>query len=112
MTEIVLIANLQAKPGRGSELLELFAELTTEVLATEPDTLRYALLVVPNSEPLKGMVIEKYASAEAVRAHERGALARYWSQMAELLSGDPEVVTLIPAQLPLEDQAEPWRAWI
>ncbi|MYW89469.1 antibiotic biosynthesis monooxygenase [Amycolatopsis rubida] len=99
MSEIVVIARLQAKPGRGSEMLALFSELVPEVLRDEPDTLRYAFYVEPDSDPLRVTVVEKYPSRTALDAHNTGVLTKYLPRLLELLDGAPETVELRPAEL-------------
>ncbi|MBB1157093.1 MULTISPECIES: putative quinol monooxygenase [Amycolatopsis] len=99
MSEIVVVARLQAKLGRGAELLALFSELVPEVLRDEPDTLRYAFYVEPGSEPLRVTVVEKYPSRTALDAHNTGVLTKYLPRLLELLDGAPEPVELRPAEL-------------
>ncbi|WP_165495258.1 putative quinol monooxygenase [Actinomadura roseirufa] len=99
MSEIVVIARMQAKQGRGTELLALFSELVPEVLRGEPGTLRYAFYVEPGSDPLRVTVIEKYASRAALEAHGAGTLSTYLPRLIDLIDGAPETVELHPAAL-------------
>ncbi|MFD2468849.1 putative quinol monooxygenase [Amycolatopsis silviterrae] len=103
MPEIVVLARLQAKPGLGTELLALFSELVPEVLRTEPETLRYAFYVEPDSEPLRVTVVEKYPTRAALDAHNTGVLTTYLPKLLELLDGAPETVELRPAELAVSD---------
>ncbi|MFD9961745.1 putative quinol monooxygenase [Amycolatopsis sp. NPDC058986] len=99
MPEIVVIARLQAKPGRGPEMLALFSELVPEVLRGEPDTLRYAFYVEPDSDPLRVTVVEKYPSRAALDTHNTGVLTRYLPRLLDLVDGAPETIELHPAAL-------------
>ncbi|MFD5700289.1 putative quinol monooxygenase [Streptomyces lasiicapitis] len=99
MSEIVVIARLQAKHGRGPELLQLFSELAPQVLDSEPGTLRYAFYVEPDSDPLRVTVVEKYASRAAHEAHGTGVLTAYLPQLLDLLDGAPDIVELRQAPL-------------
>lgn len=106
MSEIVIIARLQAKPGRGAEMLALFSELAPAVLRDEPDTLRYAFYVEPGSDPLRVTVVEKYPSRAALDAHNTGVLTKYLPRLLELLDGAPETVELRPADLAVSVSAD------
>ncbi|MEV0118437.1 putative quinol monooxygenase [Streptomyces sp. NPDC050844] len=99
MSEIVVIARLQAKRGCGAELLELFSELAPQVLSREPGTLRYAFYVEQNSDPLRVTVVEKYASRAAHDAHGAGVLTAYLPKLLDLVDGAPDTVELQPAAL-------------
>jgi quinol monooxygenase YgiN len=99
LSEIVVIARLQAATGRGPELLDLLAELAPQVLRTEPDTLRYALYVESGADPLRVVVIEKYRSRAGADAHNSGVLSEYLPRLLDLLDGAPDVVELHAADL-------------
>ena len=99
--ETVVVATFQAKPGRGVELLAEFSELSTEVLRDEPGTLRFALYVEPDSDPLRLTLIEKYASPAAFQAHLDGVLVGYLPRLRDLLASGPDPVVLKPAELTL-----------
>ncbi|MFD3563825.1 putative quinol monooxygenase [Streptomyces sp. NPDC058686] len=99
MSEIVVIARLQAKRGCGAELLELFSELVPQVLGSEPGTLLYAFYVEPDSDPLRVTVVEKYASHAAQLAHGSGTLTAYLPRLLDLVDGAPDTVELRPAEL-------------
>ncbi|MBD3006461.1 antibiotic biosynthesis monooxygenase [Streptomyces antimycoticus] len=99
MSEIVVVGHLQAKPGRGADLLSLFSELVPRVLREEPEVLRYAFYVEPDRDPLRVTVVEKYASRAAAEAHNAGALAEYLPLLLDLLDGPPDTVELSPADL-------------
>ncbi|PXX58127.1 quinol monooxygenase YgiN [Nocardia tenerifensis] len=108
MSDIVVLASLQAKPGRGDELLALLAELVPPILRSEPDLHRYAFYIEPGSDPLRVTVIEKYASAAAKEVHDNGALTDYLPRLLDLIDPAPQVVELRPAPLVVdlgEDEA-------
>ncbi|MFE9577215.1 putative quinol monooxygenase [Nocardia sp. NPDC006044] len=99
MSEVVVIATLQAKPERGAELLALLAELVPPVLREEPGLQRYAFYVEPGADPLRVTVIEKYAADADLEAHNSGVLVDYLPRLLELVDPAPQTVELRPAQL-------------
>jgi quinol monooxygenase YgiN len=102
LPNIVAVAHLQAKPGRGPDLLALFGELVPEVVRTEPETIRYEVFVpldADQQEPLQVTVIEEYASREAADAHLNGVQRDYLPRLVELLAAPPNVVALRAADL-------------
>ncbi|MCQ8835475.1 putative quinol monooxygenase [Streptomyces malaysiensis] len=99
MSEVIVLARLQAKPGHGPDLLSLLSDLAGEVMDTEPETLRYAILAEPSSEPLQITVIERYASRAAAEAHDTGVLTKYLPELLDLLDVPPSTVELQPAGL-------------
>jgi quinol monooxygenase YgiN len=102
LSNIVAVAQLLAKPGCGPDLLALFSELAPEVVRTEPETIRYEILVpldADQQEPLQVTVIEEYASREAADAHLNGVQRAYLPRLIELLAAPPNVVALRPADL-------------
>ncbi len=99
MSEFIVIANLQAKPGRADDLLALLSELATEVLRTEPELQRYAFYVEPGSDPLRVTVIEKYPAKSVQDAHNNGVLVDYLPRLLELVESEMPLVELQPAPL-------------
>ncbi|WP_158605610.1 putative quinol monooxygenase [Amycolatopsis panacis] len=106
VSELVVIAQLRAKPGQGPELLSLLSDLAAEVLRTEPGTLRYAFLVEPDTDPLRVTVIEGYASRAAADAHNTGVLTNYLPRLLELLDVAPVTVELQPAEMKVSTDDE------
>ncbi|MBU3067807.1 antibiotic biosynthesis monooxygenase [Nocardia sp. NEAU-G5] len=99
MSEIIVIASLHAKPGRGADLLALLSELIPPVLRSEPNLQRYAFYVEPGSDPLHVTVIEKYASKADMDAHNSGVLTGYLPRLLDLVDPAPHTVELHPAPL-------------
>jgi quinol monooxygenase YgiN len=65
---IAVIATLYIKPGMAEEFVAAFAVRRARVLATEPDVLQYELYQAPQ-QPLEFVVIERFTSRAAYRAH-------------------------------------------
>ncbi|GAA5099966.1 putative quinol monooxygenase [Nocardia iowensis] len=99
MSEIVVIATLQAKPGRGAELLALLSALIPPVLRSEPGLERYAFYVEQGCDPLRVTVIEKYASGTDLTAHNSGVVAGYLPRLLDLVDPAPHTIELRPAPL-------------
>ncbi|WP_338772755.1 antibiotic biosynthesis monooxygenase [Nocardia vulneris] len=105
LSEIVVIASLQAKAGRGADLLALLSELAPRVLHTEPQLQRYAFYVEPDSDPLRVTVIEKYATRADQAAHDSGVLTEYLPRLLDLVDPAPHTIELHPAPLTVEVSA-------
>ncbi len=105
LSEIVVLASLQAKAGRGAELLALLSELAPRVLHTEPQLQRYAFYVEPDSDPLRVTVIEKYATRADLVAHDNGVLTEYLPRLLDLVDPAPRTIELHPAPLTVEVSA-------
>lgn len=99
VSEVLVIASLQAKPERGAELLALLAELIPPVLHSEPGLQRYAFYVEPGTDPLRVTVIEKYAAEADLEAHNSGVLVDYLPRLLDLVDPAPHTVELRPASL-------------
>jgi quinol monooxygenase YgiN len=99
MTEpVVLVATMVAKPGQ-EELVEETLTAALPTVHAEPGCLRYAL---HRKAGITGefVMIEKWASREALGAHMKGAAMReIGATLAQALAGPPDMVFLdaIPA---------------
>lgn len=88
-----VIATLEAKEGRESELETVMRELGGQVLANEPGCKLYALHRA--KAPRTYVMLERYVDREALAAHSqsahfRGAMGR----LLPLLAGAPKIEAL------------------
>ncbi|WP_433734046.1 putative quinol monooxygenase [Nocardia sp. CA-129566] len=91
----VVVATMIAKPGQ-EELVEKTLRAAAPAVHAEPGCLRYALHRQRN-KPEHFVMIEKWASKEALRAHGQGAaLAEVGAALAEALAAPPEVLVFDP----------------
>jgi quinol monooxygenase YgiN len=90
MSEVVVIAVIRAKPGVEEELASLFQELIPQVQAEE-GCLLYALHR-SLADPTEWLMVERWASREALGEHERRpALRAFGERAGGLLEGAPTV---------------------
>ncbi|MFZ4122436.1 MAG: putative quinol monooxygenase [Caulobacterales bacterium] len=88
---IGLIATLPVKPGMGADLEAAFAGLAAAVRSEEPGCSLYTLVKTQDPE-LTYVVMELYASDEALAAHGKGEQFRAAAQaMGPCLAGRPIV---------------------
>jgi quinol monooxygenase YgiN len=96
MTEpVVLVATMVAKPGQ-EELVETTVTAALPKVRAEPGCLRYALHRKAGTTG-EFVMIEKWASREALDAHMKGAAMReIGAALAQALAGAPDLVFLDP----------------
>ncbi|WP_067857371.1 putative quinol monooxygenase [Nocardia shimofusensis] len=95
---IVVVATIVAKPGHEDEVEKVFADAAPAVHA-EPGCLLYALHRKTGATGVFVMV-EKWASQEALGAHMQGAAMRgIGAALRDALAGAPDIQTLeaVPA---------------
>ncbi|GAA2767043.1 putative quinol monooxygenase [Streptomyces paradoxus] len=94
MTEpLVLVATMVAKPGQ-EELVEKTLTAALPAVHAEPGCLRYALHRKAGTTG-EFVMIEKWASQEALGAHMKGAAMReVGTTLAQALTGPPHLVFL------------------
>ncbi|WP_216588713.1 putative quinol monooxygenase [Streptomyces brasiliscabiei] len=95
---VVLVATMVAKPGQ-EELIEKTLTAAAAKVHAEPGCLRYALHRKAGTAG-EFVMIEKWASREALGAHMKGAVMReIGAALAQALAGAPDMVFLdaIPA---------------
>ncbi|WP_431958352.1 putative quinol monooxygenase [Nocardia lijiangensis] len=91
----VVVATMVAKPGQ-EELVETTLRAAAPAVHAEPGCLLYALHRKAG-EPGRFVMIEKWASKEALRAHGQGAALReVGAALGEALAGPPEVSVFEP----------------
>ncbi|MFI6369458.1 putative quinol monooxygenase [Streptomyces sp. NPDC050546] len=98
---VVLVATMVAKPGQEELIEKTLTEAAARVHA-EPGCLRYALHRKAGTTG-EFVMIEKWASQEALGAHMKGAAMReIGTALAHALAGAPDMVFLdaIPAGAP------------
>ena len=102
MTEpLVIVAKIVAKPGQ-EELVEKTFKAAIPAVHAEPGCLLYALHRKAGTAG-EFVMIEKWASREALDAHMKGAAMReIGAALAQALAGPPDMVFLeaIPAGTP------------
>ena len=102
MTEpLVIVATIVAKPGQ-EELVEKTFKAAIPAVHAEPGCLLYALHRKAGTTG-EFVMIEKWASREALDAHMKGAAMReIGAALAQALAGPPDMVFLeaIPAGTP------------
>jgi quinol monooxygenase YgiN len=89
--QVVVVATIQVKPGNEDEAL---AALTAAIPATheEDGCLRYALHR-DVEDPTRFVVVEQWASAEALDAHARTShLKELFGKVGPLVSAPPSIV--------------------
>jgi quinol monooxygenase YgiN len=97
---VVVVATITPKPEHKAEVIEAF-KAAVEAVHTEDGCELYSLNVAPD----RLIMIEKWASAEALAAHSKGAnLAALNPKLKGLVAGPPEVVVL--EQVPAGDAAK------
>ncbi|WP_329270139.1 antibiotic biosynthesis monooxygenase family protein [Streptomyces pseudovenezuelae] len=90
---VVLVATMVAKPGQEELVEKTFAAALPKVHA-EPGCLRYALHRRTGTTG-EFVMIEKWASREALDAHMKGAVMREMgAALAQALAGAPDLVFL------------------
>jgi len=87
-----LIATLKVKEDKVDEAVKFFQELQENVKSNEPGTLEYTFHQKAG-EPSTFVVYEKYADADALKAHSAN-LAKVGARFAPLLNGPPEIVAM------------------
>ncbi|MFH8663028.1 putative quinol monooxygenase [Streptomyces afghaniensis] len=95
---VVLVATMVAKPGQ-EELVEKTLTAALPKVHAEPGCLRYALHRKAGTSG-EFVMIEKWASQEALGAHMKGATMREIGiALAQALAGPPDMVFLdaVPA---------------
>ncbi len=97
---VVVVATIVPKPEHRAEVIEAF-RATIEQVHGEDGCELYALHETPD----RLIMIEKWASADALRVHGRGAaLTALNPQLAGKVSGPPEVIVTTP--VPAGDAAK------
>ncbi|WP_425248012.1 putative quinol monooxygenase [Streptomyces sp. NEAU-NA10] len=90
---VVLVATMVAKPGQ-EELVERTLATAAPKVHAEPGCLRYALHRKTGTTG-EFVMIEKWASQEALGAHMKGAAMReVGAALAQALAGPPDLVFL------------------
>ncbi|WP_040796977.1 putative quinol monooxygenase [Nocardia higoensis] len=95
---IVIVATIVAKPGREDEVEKVFADAAPAVHAEE-GCLLYALHK-KTGEPGVFVMVEKWASQEALGAHMQSApMQQIGAGLLDVLAGAPDIQTLeaVPA---------------
>jgi quinol monooxygenase YgiN len=97
---VVVIATITPKPEHRAEVIEIIKDTIAKV-HTEDGCELYAL----NEAPGRLVMVEKWASAEALAVHSKGAhLAAMNPQLADKVASAPDVVVLQP--VPAGDEAK------
>jgi len=97
---VVVVATITPLPGRRDEVVAAFTETIAQVHGEDGCEL-YCL----NEAPDRLIMIEKWASPEALAAHSKGAnLAGLSPKLAGKVAGPPEVIVL--QQVPAGDPAK------
>ena len=100
MSEVVVVAKLVPREGALQELLDILATLVPRVHAEEPGNVLYAAHRVRGEENGPVVMVERFASIEAFRAHgASAAMAEHQPLLAAVLDGPPEVRVLDPVVL-------------
>lgn len=90
---VVLVATMVAKPGQ-EELVEKTLSAAVPRVHAEPGCLRYALHRRTGTTG-EFVMVEKWASQEALGAHMKGAVMReVGAALAQALAGAPDMVFL------------------
>jgi quinol monooxygenase YgiN len=90
---VVLVATMVARPGQEEQVEKTLTEALPKVHA-EPGCLRYALHRKAGATG-EFVMIEKWASREALGAHMKGAAMReVGAALAQALAGPPDMVFL------------------
>ena len=76
---IGIVATLKVQSGKNAEFEAIFRDLTAKVKANEPGCLTYQLYT-PKDEPDTYVVLEQYASQEAISAHGQSEYFKAASQ--------------------------------
>jgi quinol monooxygenase YgiN len=99
MTAVVVVATLQPKAGERQFLIEAFAKTAPRVHSEDEGCLLYALHDAGEPDgPL--VIIEKWASAEALTAHGQSpAMRELGGAFAGRLAGAPVVVRTTPVPI-------------
>src|SRR5688500_12816586 len=98
MPAVVAIATLTPLPGKTDELIAAMGDLIAQVHANEQGCLLYALHRHPAGQRL--VMVEKYADADAVKAHRGSAhFKAAGAVLGGLLAGPPDVLALEPVPL-------------
>jgi quinol monooxygenase YgiN len=88
-----VVAVLRARPGQGSTVLGLWPELSRQVHA-EDGCLAYDLHRVAGDED-RFVVLERWASVEALAAHGRSPhMRQFGAAAADLLAAPPDVMVV------------------
>jgi quinol monooxygenase YgiN len=96
MSEVVVVAVIRAKPGVEDQLEALFQELIPQVQA-EDGCLLYALHRSVD-DPVQWLMIERWASRQALGQHEKQPALRAFGQRAGGLLEGPPAVSVYEAQ--------------
>ena len=100
MSEVVVVAKLVPREGTLQDLLDVLARLVPRVHAEEPGNLLYAVHRVHDEENGPVVMVERFASIEAFKAHgASAAMAEHQPLLAAVLDGPPEVTVLDPVLL-------------
>ncbi|MGF1457057.1 MAG: putative quinol monooxygenase [Alphaproteobacteria bacterium] len=88
---IGLVATLKVKDGSQAEFEAVFGELQAAVRANEPDCFLYDLFQ-DNQDPTVYVVMEQYASQEALQAHgQMPHMRQIGPRMGQHLDGSPSL---------------------
>ncbi len=92
MSDVVgVVATLKAKEGMENQLVQIFQALQAQVRANEPDCLMYDFFALKDA-PGYFVVMEQYASAQALAAHgQMPHFRELGAQMGAALDGAPDV---------------------
>ncbi len=97
MSEVVVIAKLVPREGRLQDLLDVLAALVPRVHAEESGNLLYAVHRTRGEENGQVVMVERFASIEAFKAHGASAtMAEHQPLLAAVLDGPAEVTVLDP----------------
>jgi len=93
MTAVVVVATIRPRPEYRAEVIAVLEQTIASVHANDDGCLLYAL----HQGDDRLVMIEKWASAEALAEHSRGpALAELNRALAGRTEGDPDVQILQP----------------
>ncbi len=96
MSNIALIIEHKAKPGRRDAVRQIWERHMAPAIAANPGHLAY-VYSFDNGDPDRIHAFQLYASADASRAFlQTDAYAAYLDEVEPLLSGPPKIVSLTP----------------
>jgi quinol monooxygenase YgiN len=100
MSEVVVVAKLVPREGQMQTLLDVLNSLVPRVHAEEPGCLLYAPHVIRGQNDGPIVMIEKFASMQALEEHgATPAMIEHEPKLAAVLGGPVEVTLLDPLTL-------------
>ena len=85
--QITVTYKWSAKPGKGSELLDIYRDVVEAAKSTEPGTISFEVFEVQESGDL--LVVDVFRDAAALGAHLGGTAAKYFPRLSEIADPGP-----------------------